>query len=254
MDPYRDIAQYYDVEHSDFRDDIEFYLNVVKDGPVLVIGCGTGRVTAALLDSGLEVWGIDSSPSMIGKARERLGQDSKLRLVCTSMQTLSLNRRFPVCILPLNTLWHCLHREAQIEGLTAVHAHLTARGTLLIDVSNPLTMVDRGAEGEMRERFSKNLVDGVVRGSSAAWDDEAEQTLAFSLTYEESRADKSMLTTARLRLRYLYRFELELLLRLCGFDVRTVYGSYDLDPYGSSSPRILTVATPLCRSPRADGD
>jgi ubiquinone/menaquinone biosynthesis C-methylase UbiE len=40
-----------------------------SDGPVADVGCGTGRVTAYLASSGLDVFGLDLSPGMIAAAR-----------------------------------------------------------------------------------------------------------------------------------------------------------------------------------------
>ncbi|GAB3120651.1 class I SAM-dependent methyltransferase [Streptomyces calidiresistens] len=40
-------------------------------GPVADLGCGTGRVTAHLRDLGVEVFGVDLSPGMVGVARRR---------------------------------------------------------------------------------------------------------------------------------------------------------------------------------------
>ncbi|MFD0776661.1 class I SAM-dependent methyltransferase, partial [Streptomonospora algeriensis] len=38
---------------------------------ILDAGCGTGELAAALADAGAEVVGVDSSPEMIDRARER---------------------------------------------------------------------------------------------------------------------------------------------------------------------------------------
>lgn len=40
-----------------------------NDGPVVDVGCGTGRVTSHLAGRGLDVFGIDLSPGMIAAAR-----------------------------------------------------------------------------------------------------------------------------------------------------------------------------------------
>jgi SAM-dependent methyltransferase len=38
---------------------------------VLDVGCGTGRFAAALRERGARVWGVDPSPEMVARARER---------------------------------------------------------------------------------------------------------------------------------------------------------------------------------------
>jgi ubiquinone/menaquinone biosynthesis C-methylase UbiE len=38
---------------------------------VLDVGCGTGRLSAALQERGSRVWGVDASPEMVALARER---------------------------------------------------------------------------------------------------------------------------------------------------------------------------------------
>lgn len=43
--------------------------------PVLDFGCGTGRVTAMLLDMGFKVTGYDLSPGMLDRARAELGEN-----------------------------------------------------------------------------------------------------------------------------------------------------------------------------------
>jgi hypothetical protein len=44
-------------------------------------------------------------------------------------------------------------------------------------------------------------------------------------------------------LRYTFRSELELMLRVAGFEPRHFYGSYQLDVYSASSPGLIAVAT-----------
>jgi hypothetical protein len=45
-----------------------------------------------------------------------------------------------------------------------------------------------------------------------------------------------------LELRWFTRFELELLLQLAGWQPDELYGNYNLEPFGSSSDRLLMVA------------
>jgi len=43
----------------------------VTGGPVLEIGCGSGRLLAPLARAGYEVTGVDQSPEMLARAEAR---------------------------------------------------------------------------------------------------------------------------------------------------------------------------------------
>jgi len=51
--------------------------------------------------------------------------------------------------------------------------------------------------------------------------------------------------TIPVSLRFVYRFEMELLLKIAGFTVEAIYGSYDREPFDSHSSRMIFVARKL---------
>ncbi len=44
--------------------------------------------------------------------------------------------------------------------------------------------------------------------------------------------------------RFIFRHEMQLLLKLGGFDLKEVYGSYQLDPFETGSDKLIVVASP----------
>lgn len=58
---------------------------------ILDIGCGTGQLTAAIAAAGAETLGIDSSPDMIGQARQNF---PKLRFQLADARSFAVDRPF----------------------------------------------------------------------------------------------------------------------------------------------------------------
>ena len=69
-DPFEDAALY-DWEYRRRRDDVRFYRRLADErgGPILDLGCGTGRLMVPLLRAGHTVVGVDRAPAMLARAR-----------------------------------------------------------------------------------------------------------------------------------------------------------------------------------------
>jgi hypothetical protein len=75
--------------------------------------------------------------------------------------------------------------------------------------------------------------------------DAALQLSRVTYLYDETDAEGRLTRrTMRFAMRWLYRYELEHLLARAGFTLRNLYGSYELEPFGAGSPRLIAVASP----------
>src|SRR3989304_3698920 len=73
---------------------------VLRDGPVLDVGCGTGENALFLAAKGFEVTGIDFTPAAIEKAKRR-AKRRRLKatfLVRDALELSTLKRTFPSVI------------------------------------------------------------------------------------------------------------------------------------------------------------
>ena len=97
---YDQLAVYYDLINASVTDDIQFFLQLARQqsGPILEVGCGSGRILIPIAEAGLEIVGLDNSRPMLDRAEARLRNRSfkvPPRLVLGDMtrfdlQTLSL--------------------------------------------------------------------------------------------------------------------------------------------------------------------
>ena len=75
-DSYSLAAKHYAAAYSVKEDlvDRDFYLELAREygGPVLELGCGTGRITLPLARQGVDVTGMDASRAMLEVLRAKL--------------------------------------------------------------------------------------------------------------------------------------------------------------------------------------
>lgn len=107
---YRAGARFYDLDPRDnVTHDLPFYLEYAAhaDGPVLELGCGTGRVALTLARAGHSVTGLDLSNTMLDLFREKHAREApdvrdRLRIVHGHMADFRLDERFALVIMPYN--------------------------------------------------------------------------------------------------------------------------------------------------------
>jgi SAM-dependent methyltransferase len=101
----------YDAENPDPEPDASFYrkLSAEVPGPILDLGCGTGRITLALAGSGLEVTGLDLSPEMLARARSK-DTEHKVEWIQGDARSFDLMRTFALIIETGGTFQHLLAR------------------------------------------------------------------------------------------------------------------------------------------------
>ena len=119
--------------HEDEQEPIErFAAEVRPGGTILDLGCGKGEPVAKhLLDRGFRVVGVDSAPSLIAIARERMPQAEWL---VGDMRMLDLGRTFDG-VLAWHSFFH-LHFDDQRAMFARFAAH-AAPGAPLSFTSGP---------------------------------------------------------------------------------------------------------------------
>jgi ubiquinone/menaquinone biosynthesis C-methylase UbiE len=118
-----DYAPFYDWENAQTlgKRDVPFWrrLALAVGGPVLELGCGTGRVTFPLAREGVAMVGIDRSAEMLDRAvvrRRRLRKQQTIHLVRGDIRHLPFpERSFPLVIAPYGILQSLL-RDADLRA------------------------------------------------------------------------------------------------------------------------------------------
>ena len=251
MNYYAAFAELYYLFYAGFEDDLAMYAGFAErtGGRVLEIGSGTGRVAIALAEDGHRVTGLELSAEMLSIAQQKvLGREigDRVTLVQGDMRRFKIEDHFGLVIAPINTFLHNLTLDDQLAALSGIKAHLRPGGLLVLDCFNP----DPAFATDDRRLIVQRSVLDRATGQTALlfmtratdWGNQTQE-----ITYIVDRSDEQgsiRRTVFSISFRFIFRHEMHLLLKHAGFDLKDMYGSYELDPFEAASDKLIVVATP----------
>lgn len=245
-------AHFYDAAYgamSSLGSDVDFYTRLARDlaGPVLELGCGTGRVLLAVAATGLPCAGIDLSQPMLDRLKQRnesADVPAEIRLARAPMQDFDLGpARFELIFSAFRAFSHLITVSHQLACLACVRRHLAPGGVLAFDVFNPkygrLAVLEEPESEDLR--FTQGGQE-VVRYAHVTRDP-ARQLLHVTMRYETWRdGEVESNRRSEFDMRWFHRYELLHLLARAGFDDVAIYGDFDGSPVTSDSPAFVVVA------------
>jgi SAM-dependent methyltransferase len=250
MDDFDVYARYYDLDLGDLDADLLMIRQFAArcGSPILELGCGTGRVLLPLVREGYQVTGVEVSSAMLAVARGKVDAEAladRATLVQQDMRHLALDDRFNLAFAAINSFLHLSTTDEQLATLGRIRLHLNPGGLLVLDLFNP--DLDRLLDFRGQVRLDKVMVESATGHRLMRFATErvdvGRQRIEVTYIVDEVDGEGGVARTIfPFSLRYLFRYELELLLRHAGFAVEAVYGSYDMDEYSSDSARMVAVA------------
>ena len=248
------IARYYDLLYDQRDDDLDMWLALTEKitGNILEIGCGTGRVMIPLLQAGRQVTGVDISQEALQVAEAKLvagGFQNQGTLYQVDMRSMDLEcKDFEFAFLPINTFMHCQTTDDQIVTLQSIYHHLTSGGTLVIDLFHPTPQRLLEADGQlvlehqMVDELTGHVIQWFVTRRLHITHQVEDVTFILDEVQENGILSRALIPFS---LRYIYRFEMALLLKNVGFQLDEIWGDYDFSSYCDESPRMIFVVTKL---------
>jgi SAM-dependent methyltransferase len=218
--PYDRIADLYDPWSRSVVEDVGFYVEEAmrSGGPVVELGVGTGRIAVPVAAEGIRVIGVDSSPGMLERCRERAelaGVSELVDLRLGDLREPPVTERVPLVTSPFRAFLHLDDDDERRRALRAAQDLLLPAGRLVFDVFRPSREDIEQTHGRWLER---------ERGiwERALWDEESRR-LVLSVEGDEGGATMA--------LAWIDPDEWAALLAECGFVVVERYGWFDRRPY-----------------------
>jgi len=274
---YEICAGFYDADYAaaEREDDAAFYAELARQagGPVLEMGCGSGRVLLPCARAGAEMVGMDVSAAMLERLDHRLEDEPeevrrRVETVEGDMRDAVVRgtgtgtgatgsaageiRTFPLVTAPFRVIQHLVERQDQRAWLRNVARHLAPGGALVFDVfqpdydhvvAPPTTAVDLQRTDPDTGRL--------VQRHATAWHTPELQTFRVRFEWTEEDVENNgaggggesrSLGSAETTVRWFTLAELENLLELEGFRVTDAWGDFDRTAYGPGAEEIILRA------------
>jgi hypothetical protein len=165
------------------------------------------------------------------------------------MRNVKLGRRYGIGVCAFNSFLCLQSQEDTLVFLRNAREHLVPGGLLGVEVSafSPEELSDPPGGSSLRHDFTRELPRGTLERFSVSRYDPATQLLSMRLFYElydrEGKLENKRMH--RLTIRIVGRGELDLMLRLAGFEVEVAYGGFEGEPFDEESERLILLAYPL---------
>ena len=256
-------AAFYDWENARTfgRRDVQFWRNVAvhAGGPVLELGCGTGRIAVPLGRAGVFLTGIDRSAAMLARARARIGRArlaGAVRLVQGDIRHLPFTaaaprrrrsprqagRPFAVVIAPYGILQSLLRERDLAATLAEVHRVLEPGGTFGLEL-----VADLPSWEEYRRRISLKGWRARPGGAHVTLvetvrQDRARRRTIFDQEFTERSRGRRQVKRFSLAFRTLSVPQMHARLERAGFEISALLGDYRGGPWDARADVWIILA------------
>ena len=205
-------AEAYEVEHDPGTTDeaVELLAGIAGTGSTLELAIGTGRVALPLARRGLKVHGIDGSPAMVAKLREKPGGEA-IPVSVGDFADVDIEGSFDFVFLIFNTLFNLTSQQEQVRCFENVAKRLNSGGQFLVETLVP--DVTRFDDGQSLRTLHVDMNSAVLE---AAVHDPVQQVVE----YQRVRMTDDGMRLSPLPIRYAWPAEIDLMARVAGMTLQ----------------------------------
>ncbi len=223
----------YDDEDTrgDEEQTVAFLARLAGGREALEFAVGTGRIALPLAAAGVAVDGIEMSPHMVERLREKPGGDA-ITVTVGDMSRISTWRTYGLVYLVYNTIGNLLTQDDQVRCFENAARHLTDDGVFVLECQVPTAPSRPGHQFVDPEIIGVNHVVLDVCRYDPVW-----QILDENHVHLTSDG----VVFGPIRLRLAHPPEFDLMARIAGLRLRDRWGGWNQEPFTAASWRHVSV-------------
>lgn len=224
-------------------DDLPFYshwLQKRKNGRILELCCGTGRLTIPLAQEGYTITGVDNSSSMLRQAKAKANElNVPIQFIESDIRTLDLPEVYDIIFIPFNSIHHLYNNQDFFNVLIGVKKHLKENGYFIFDCFNPNIHYIVHAEKEEQIVAEYSTKDGreVVVKQTMIYENKTQINRIKWHYYINGKFD----SVQNLDMRMFFPKELDEYLNIYGFEIINKFGGFKEEIFENKSEKQIFV-------------
>ena len=226
-------ALHYDTDErrGDEAETVDFLAGLAAGRDALELAVGTGRIALPLSDTGISVDGIELSPHMVDRLREK-PRGRSVHVVVDDMSRAATGRRYGLVYLVYNTIGNLLTQDDQVRCFENAARHLTDDGVFVLECRVP------NAPSRPRHQF----VDVADVGTESMHLEVCRYDPVTQVLEENHvRIGSDGVRLGPICLRLAHPPEFDLMARVAGLRLRDRYGGWRGEPFTADSWRHVSV-------------
>ena len=200
-------------------------------GRTLEFAIGTGRVALPLAERGCNIEGIEASPLMVEKLREKPGGQN-IPVTLGDMSDVKADGSFDFIFLIFNTLYNLTSQAAQVKCFRNAADMLAPGGAFLVEAFVP----DLSQFHDHRSVKPRHISFGALALEAAIHD-----PVTQKIDYQVLRVTPEGTKLTPLPMRYAWPQETDLVAQLAGLELETRWGGWDKSPFTANSRMHISV-------------
>jgi ubiquinone/menaquinone biosynthesis C-methylase UbiE len=223
--------------------DLPFYsrwLKKKKNGNILELCCGTGRLTIPLAQDGHNIIGVDNNTSMLKQAERKANElKTPISFIKSDMRSLDLPEVYDIIFIPFNSIHHLYDNQDFFNVLISVKQHLKNDGYFLFDCFNPNINYIVSSENKEIVVAKYSTEDGreVVIKQTMSYENKTQINRIKWHYFINGKFD----SIQNMDIRLFFPQELEAYLKLYGFKIINKFGGFKEELFDNKSEKQILV-------------